>query len=173
MCRRGRHERLLQEAMSLSQLKKTSKKCPRCSMGIEKNGGCNKMTCGNCGCFFCWRCNRAVDGYDHFGSGSCVLFEQAEITAWERQQGYHAIGRQNIRDRARALFDVGGAGGGQLVVRSCPGCRQRIPKDGRSNHMVCWNCMNGFCFDCGKAIPKGKGAVAKHYMPPSPCKQHS
>jgi|EP01046_Picozoa_sp_COSAG06_P042468 E3 ubiquitin-protein ligase RNF14 len=40
------------------------------------------MTCGNCGCFFCWRCNRAVDGYDHFGSGSCVLFEQAEITAW-------------------------------------------------------------------------------------------
>ena len=28
----------LQEAMSLSQLKKTSKKCPRCQMGIEKNG---------------------------------------------------------------------------------------------------------------------------------------
>eukprot|EP01046_Picozoa_sp_COSAG06_P041896 COSAG06_NODE_5262_length_3601_cov_77.236722_7_plen_51_part_00 len=24
--------------MSLSQLKKTSKKCPRCQMGIEKNG---------------------------------------------------------------------------------------------------------------------------------------
>lgn len=29
---------MLQEAMSLSQLKKTSKKCPRCQMGIEKNG---------------------------------------------------------------------------------------------------------------------------------------
>ena len=49
------------------------------------------VVAGNCGAFFCWRCNRLVSGYDHFGTGSCVLFEQAEINAWERQQGYMAI----------------------------------------------------------------------------------
>ena len=52
-------------------------------MAIEKSEGCNKMTCGNCGAFFCWRCNKAVDGYEHFRSGTCILFDHGEIQRWE------------------------------------------------------------------------------------------
>ena len=52
-------------------------------MAIQKSEGCNKMTCGACGAFFCWRCNRAVEGYDHFRAGACVLFDHGDIQRWE------------------------------------------------------------------------------------------
>ena len=35
---------------------KDVKKCPKCSILIEKNGGCNHMTCPKCAAHICWRC---------------------------------------------------------------------------------------------------------------------
>jgi E3 ubiquitin-protein ligase RNF14 len=40
--------------------------CPKCQMPIVKSEGCNKMSCGNCGQLLCFRCGRAISGYDHF-----------------------------------------------------------------------------------------------------------
>ena len=33
-----------------------TKMCPGCKNPIEKNGGCNHMTCSKCNCKFCWVC---------------------------------------------------------------------------------------------------------------------
>lgn len=33
-----------------------TKTCPRCEMSIEKNGGCNHMSCRKCAYEFCWIC---------------------------------------------------------------------------------------------------------------------
>lgn len=33
-----------------------TKPCPRCNRPIEKNGGCDHMTCSRCGYEFCWIC---------------------------------------------------------------------------------------------------------------------
>jgi len=35
---------------------KDVKKCPKCKLLIEKNGGCNHMTCPKCDAHICWRC---------------------------------------------------------------------------------------------------------------------
>eukprot|EP00026_Physarum_polycephalum_P014697 Phypoly_transcript_15243.p1 GENE.Phypoly_transcript_15243~~Phypoly_transcript_15243.p1 ORF type:complete len:280 (+),score=1.86 Phypoly_transcript_15243:68-907(+) len=36
-------------------LQRTTKQCPQCKSRIEKNGGCNHMTC-KCGAHWCWLC---------------------------------------------------------------------------------------------------------------------
>lgn len=36
-------------------LQSRTKQCPRCHQGVEKNGGCDHMTC-RCGYEFCWLC---------------------------------------------------------------------------------------------------------------------
>jgi hypothetical protein len=42
-------------------LKENSKPCPRCTIHVEKDGGCNQMKCTHCGCNFCWLCLAEVD----------------------------------------------------------------------------------------------------------------
>jgi hypothetical protein len=41
------------------------KQCPRCSVIIEKNEGCNQMKCINCSLEFCWLCLK-IFTEDHY-----------------------------------------------------------------------------------------------------------
>jgi len=45
-----------EEDSSQQWIKNRSKKCPKCHVNIEKNGGCDHMTCKQCGYQFCWVC---------------------------------------------------------------------------------------------------------------------
>lgn len=56
-----------------------TKQCPNCHKRIEKNGGCNHMTCrkeaGGCGYEFCWICGHEWN--THVGDGySCNKFTE-------------------------------------------------------------------------------------------------
>lgn len=56
-----------------------TKECPKCNVPIEKNGGCNYMTCRNLKCrtAFCWVC--LTPGIAHsFKSHGCNLFSKDE-----------------------------------------------------------------------------------------------
>ena len=40
-----------------------ARRCPKCSVSIQKNGGCNHMTCKRCQYEFCWLCNQPHKGH--------------------------------------------------------------------------------------------------------------
>ncbi|CAE6445835.1 unnamed protein product [Rhizoctonia solani] len=55
-----------QDRATRTYLVKNTKQCPRCKRKIERNGGCDHMTCqrpGGCGHEFCWEC--LADGDEH------------------------------------------------------------------------------------------------------------
>ena len=61
LCKNGWHgQRTCEQAMNQELMMyiedKDVKRCPSCHHGIEKNNGCNHMTCGQCGYQFCWLC---------------------------------------------------------------------------------------------------------------------
>ena len=52
-------------------------KCTRCGRHIEKNGGCNHMSCQRCNADWCWLCNKEMKGggggvTEHYQSGECA-----------------------------------------------------------------------------------------------------
>ncbi len=72
-------------------------RCPSCRIRIEKNAGCNHMTCTFCGFAWCWICGMAYNGkhYDsvYFGCpglqftadwslGKIVLFNLGMLLIW-------------------------------------------------------------------------------------------
>ncbi|CAG0884323.1 unnamed protein product [Darwinula stevensoni] len=77
--------RQISEVINQFEFKKycseNTKPCPNCKANIEKNGGCNKMSCFKCGNFFCWLCLELLDPcnpYLHYStSNKCLnkLFE--------------------------------------------------------------------------------------------------
>ncbi|KAL6959428.1 RBR-type E3 ubiquitin transferase [Sarracenia purpurea var. burkii] len=81
-------------------------------MAISRIEGCNKMVCNNCGQYFCYRSNQAIDGYDHFRDAACELFLQEVIQNWEERMN----ARQVLGQIQAQLF----ADRGHL----CPTCGQ-------------------------------------------------
>ncbi|OQS02209.1 hypothetical protein THRCLA_05392 [Thraustotheca clavata] len=63
-------EKCRNESETANWILANTKKCPKCSVRIEKNQGCNHMTCRGCKYEFCWICmdvwsnhNTATGGY--------------------------------------------------------------------------------------------------------------
>ncbi|KAF5735038.1 NDR1/HIN1-like 8 putative isoform 1 [Tripterygium wilfordii] len=144
---------MINELLSVKEIFRDAKQCPSCKMAISRTEGCNKMVCSNCGQYFCYRCNKAINGYEHFRGGSCELFPQEEIRRWEEHINVH-----------RVVAQIHGDGRGQ----SCPICRQFNAKMGNNNHMFCWACQTRYCYLCKKTVKRS----AQHYGPKG-CKQHT
>ncbi len=50
------NEKCSNESETANWIMTNTKKCPKCSVRIEKNQGCNHMTCRSCSHHFCWLC---------------------------------------------------------------------------------------------------------------------
>ncbi|KAI3812571.1 hypothetical protein L1987_17282 [Smallanthus sonchifolius] len=153
---RQREQEMIQELLSVKERFRDAKQCPSCKMAISKTEGCNTMVYKNFGNYFCYRCNKAIDGYDHFRDGACELFPQEEIRIWEE----HINPRQALGQAQAELFGDRG--------HSCPQCRQINVKVGNNNHIFCWACQGHFCYLCGKIVRRG----SQHFGPKG-CKQHT
>ena len=173
-----------QEYLNLIELKKSTKPCPTCGMAIERTEGCNKMTCVQCGSFFCYKCGSAISGYNHFKEGSnCILFDEEEILRWERrweeQAGFHQAAM--MRHQLMGEFEFGH----EMIDRppreennprnqrvrhgsNCPNCGQFNYKVAGNNHMHCWSCTRYFCALCRAMLHKKGGT----HFGPNGCPQH-
>ena len=62
-------EHMATSLASEDYLKDNARHCPHCNAPIEKNEGCNKITCWRCGTNFCWLCGAKLNQqnpYSHF-----------------------------------------------------------------------------------------------------------
>ena len=72
------------ESENIIWIKANTKKCPKCRKPIEKNQGCNHMTCrkevGGCSYEFCWICmgDWTKHGSETGGYYKCNRFMSAE-----------------------------------------------------------------------------------------------
>ena len=75
---------------------KRVKRCPNCQMYVERNEGCNHMTCAYCDYQWCWICEQQYDP-EHFINGPCAGHANTkadslqEIEELENVFGIHQI----------------------------------------------------------------------------------
>eukprot|EP01129_Flabellula_baltica_P014854 TRINITY_DN7244_c0_g1_i1.p1 TRINITY_DN7244_c0_g1~~TRINITY_DN7244_c0_g1_i1.p1 ORF type:complete len:549 (-),score=106.96 TRINITY_DN7244_c0_g1_i1:56-1624(-) len=65
-CNERWHQGPCGEELSMEWINSRTKLCPSCDTPIEKNGGCNHMTCFLCYFEFCWLCLGDYDNGRHF-----------------------------------------------------------------------------------------------------------
>ncbi|CAH1793751.1 unnamed protein product [Owenia fusiformis] len=162
----------------------TSKPCPRCKVRIQKNLGCNKIHCLQCGTSMCYSCGADIsqEGYGHFTeSPECSLSPVAEYETIGNNIPYQHFNvvpqlirrvpkrEKHERDKqiAEALKEDPTL---RQNIRQCPSCKQRNLKENMNNHIKCWQCSTNFCGMCMKKI---NGKILDHFKKTAPCIQHS
>lgn len=123
--------------------------------------------CRHMCCCRCWRCERAIEGYDHFREGRCNLFDQQEIDRWNRQMWQQGERAHEV-EQGQIYVQVM-AGRADVQLCRCPVCGQANARQ-RNNLLRCWACSQHFCAACGAWL---RGKVGAHFAIGAPCKQHS
>ena len=165
--------RLKQALQDEKFVRERSKPCPSCGAAIEKTGGCNKVVCAMCKGRMCWKCEAAIDGYEHFRGGGCVLLDEPQITEWEEEWERMVAEHRAV---AADLPPPPGAQGRRAADAAdgarCPQCRGWCRKVARNNHLKCPWCQGDFCYLCGSVL-QGRAAIKNHFGKSKSCPQHS
>jgi len=169
------------DAASRALIERTAKPCPGCATPISKTGGCNKVVCRACGGPFCFTCGGTVDAtdpYGHYRSGACILFDEADVAAFNAAvaaEGAAALADDRVP--GPRLPPPPPAGRGHWLAFAphaarCPVCASLVARAGNSNDARCGACATRHCAACGEIL-RGRGAGATHFGPRPPrCPQH-
>jgi len=67
------------DEMSALLISQITKPCPKCHVAIEKNEGCNHMTCKQCGQHWCWICNECFPTNNPYHPNGCLNVQQNNL----------------------------------------------------------------------------------------------
>uniref|UniRef100_A0A0E0NJK0 RBR-type E3 ubiquitin transferase n=1 Tax=Oryza rufipogon TaxID=4529 RepID=A0A0E0NJK0_ORYRU len=145
-------KRKMEELLSLREVMRTSRQCPSCKMAVSKTAGCNKMVCSNCGRPFCYRCSRAITGYEHFAK----LFESVG-KGWFPGQAMW----MNLEYDYDEIAEIGTPSWIRAIRYPCPTCGAKRTKSGNNDLLTCRGCRTHYCALCSKKV----WSIAEHYGP--------
>jgi hypothetical protein len=88
-CRQARARQAVDDSLFVWMGEKGArvKPCPGCHEGIEKNEGCNHITCAGCKHQWCWLCSATYTA-SHFSSGGCSGLQFAKGDTLEEALGF-------------------------------------------------------------------------------------
>jgi len=77
-CERVRHwqKKCVDESETGHWVSANTKDCPKCHIAVEKNGGCNHMTCRQCSYEWCWFCLKVWKGHSDYYT--CTRYEKIQ-----------------------------------------------------------------------------------------------
>jgi ariadne-1 len=100
-----------EEAQSVRWLLKYTQDCPRCGSPIEKNGGCNHMSCKKCGHQYCWVCQEKWESSHYACSQHSSADDNSRESIARRVEG-------NLTFRQYYLINVKARRGADAVLRT-------------------------------------------------------
>jgi len=72
---------VIADFQNLEWIRETCKICPGCGMAVEKNRGCNHITCRNCLFEFCFLCNQPYRPGHFRPPNACKQFDADELAS--------------------------------------------------------------------------------------------
>eukprot|EP01130_Rhizamoeba_saxonica_P010186 TRINITY_DN4173_c0_g1_i4.p1 TRINITY_DN4173_c0_g1~~TRINITY_DN4173_c0_g1_i4.p1 ORF type:complete len:566 (+),score=125.92 TRINITY_DN4173_c0_g1_i4:65-1762(+) len=100
------------DTLNMSFILTMARPCPNCKSNIEKNGGCNHMTCRKCGYHFCWQCMGKfgmgplgdTSGYqNHNCNGYYVEDQEVKENREDFERFRHYAERHNNHSRSQRI----------------------------------------------------------------------
>uniref|UniRef100_A0A0D9W8U9 RBR-type E3 ubiquitin transferase n=1 Tax=Leersia perrieri TaxID=77586 RepID=A0A0D9W8U9_9ORYZ len=131
--------------------------CPRCGTGCLEDEE-NSTQCSKCFFSFCTCCRDRR----HIGE-KCITPEEKLLSLQDHKK-VHQLSKGNLARRINLANEISSI---KEVLRSsvlCPKCSTAISRVDGCNHMLCRNCRQPFCYDCGKSLNPGHSRIHKENL---------
>jgi hypothetical protein len=123
-------------------LRANTRPCPECNVPIEKNDGCNHMTCTNQNCLheFCWICRKdwKLHGTATGGFFRCNIWQEDESGIERREEEVNSVPQPQEFDAVNPLEPVNDEGYGTAIYSAREAWKKKQEMNRFIHHYTRW-----------------------------------